>query len=437
MSIEEINLQFLEKPEIEEALNGELDWHALNGKNFNAIIKNLPSDAVGKELKLTWLGTNSDEEELDPEHKKHIIQWSDIFNDLTIELENDLAKAVVGGSAVIDYEIEPDLKSPQLNITVIDGTPVTPEPELNAPEVTEAIGSALSPDRVKEDGATVLIKTVAPIVEGDEILLKVVATDAKGTPIVLEPPAKEAGQDDTEFRIDKDLLKAIAGGSLKLHYTVKGETSPTLELSVDYGIIPPELDGIIDPQETTPIKIVVPHYEGMSGDSISLSIELPNLSYRSSPQIAKGVNNLQFNVPFGVFVAAFNYFATVTYEVTRTIDEDNKEQWSSHPLIIPITGYVTNIRPPQYMSFAGEAPTYTVNYAGVTGGDTVEVYWQAEDKPLKSMMLTVKKDKSYYYVDIPKIWATDDRNKTICGNYSLPLGSGNLRQFSPGSIFKP
>lgn len=69
MSTEEANLQFLEKPEIEEALSGELDWHALNGKNFNVIIKNLPSDAVDKELKLTWLGTTSDEEELDPEHK--------------------------------------------------------------------------------------------------------------------------------------------------------------------------------------------------------------------------------------------------------------------------------------------------------------------------------------------------------------------------------
>ncbi|MEE1889680.1 hypothetical protein [Pseudomonas carassii] len=343
MSIEKNTPQSLEKPEIEEAPSGELNWYDLNGKNFNTIIRDLPSDAVDKELKLTWLGTTADGEELDPEYKKHTVQWPDIFNGLKIELENDLAKSVVGGSAEIYYEIAPDLKSPSLNITVIDGTP---ESDLKAPEVTEAIGSALSPDRVNEDGATVLIKTVAPIVEGDEILLKVVATNADGTPIKLNPKA-EAGAQHTVFSIAKGLIDAITGGSLALHYTAKEKTSPTLELSVDYGIIPPELDGAIDPQKTTPVKIIIPHYEGMSGDKISLTVELPNLSYHSSTQIATGVNNLSFNVPFGVFIVAFNSSATVTYNVSRTTEGNNEKKWSSHPLLIPLTGHVTNITPPQ------------------------------------------------------------------------------------------
>ncbi|QXI37699.1 hypothetical protein [Pseudomonas xantholysinigenes] len=322
MSTEEANLQFLEKPEIEEALSGELDWHALNGKNFNVIIKNLPSDAVDKELKLTWLGTTSDEEELDPEHKKHLVQWPDIFNGLKIELENDLAKAVVGGSAVIDYEIAPNLKSYPLDITVIDGTP---EPELNAPEVIEAIGSVLSPDRVKEDGATVMIKTVAPIVEGDEILLTVVATDGTGAPIELKPMA-EAGAQHTAFSIAKGLVEAIVGGSLTLRYTIKGETSPTLELSVDYGIIPPKLEGELHPPQGAPVKIIVPKYTGMKGDKIAISIDLPHLSYRSSQKEASKLEDQAFEIPFGVFIAPLSTTAIVHYHVCRQIDENNKRR---------------------------------------------------------------------------------------------------------------
>lgn len=436
MSIEKNTPQSLEKPEIEEAPSGELDWYDLNGKNFNAIIRDLPSDAVDKELKLTWLGITADGEELDPEYKKHIVQWPDIFNGLKIELENDLAKFVVGGSAVIDYEIAPDLKSPSLNITVIDGTPVTPEPELKAPEVTEAIGSALSPDRINEDGATVLIKTVAPIVEGDQILLKVVATNGDGTPIVLEPPAKEAGQDDTVFTLAKGLIETIAGGTLTLTYGVNGETSPTLVLSVDYGIIPPELEGELHPPPGAPIKITVPKYTGMKGDKIAISIELPHLHYRSSQEESSGLEDQAFEIPFGIFISALSTTATVQYHVSRQIDENNEKIWTSLPLNVQIIGHGITMTPPIYLSFADTDPRYNLFYHGISAGSKVQVYWHAEGSELNQQELTIAPDGNYYYVSIPKDWLTADKGKTVCGSYSILQKEDTSRQYSPGVIFQ-
>jgi hypothetical protein len=432
MSIEKNTPQSLEKPEIEEAPSGELDWYDLNGKNFNAIIRDLPSDAVDKELKLTWLGTTADGEELDPEYKKHTVQWPDIFNGLKIELENDLAKAIVGGSAVIYYEIAPDLKSPSLNITVIDGTP---ESELKAPEVTEAIGSALSPDRVNEDGATVLIKTVAPIVKGDEILLNVVATNADETPIELNPMA-EAGAQHTVFSIAKGLVEAIAGGSLALRYTVKGDTSPTLELSVDYGIIPPELEGGLHPPPGDPIKIIVPKYTGMKGDKIAISIELPHLSYRSSQEEASELEDQVFEIPFGIFISSLSTTAIVHYHVSRQIDENNEKAWTSLPLIVQIIGHGITMAPPIYLSFADDDPRYNLFYHGISVGSKVQVYWHAEGSELRQQELTIAPDGNYYYVSIPKDWLTEDKGKTVCGSYSIFQNEDTSRQYSPGVIFQ-
>lgn len=438
MSIEKNTPQSLEKPEIEEAPSGKLNWYDLNGKNFNTIIRDLPSDAVDKELKLTWLGTTADGDELDPEYKKHIVQWPDIFNGLKIELENDLAKAAVGGSAVIDYEIATDLKSPSLNITVIDGTPVTPEPEpeLKAPEITEAIGSALSPDRVTEDGATVLIKTVAPIVKGDLIQLKVIATNGDGTPIELEPPAKKAGPDDTVFTLAKGLIETIAGGTLTLTYVVNEETSPTLVLSVDYGIIPPELEGELNPPPDDPIKIIVPKYTGMKGDKIAISIELPHLYYRSSQEESKRLEDQAFEIPFGVFIAPRSTTAIVHYHVSRPIDENNEKTWTSLPLNVQIIGHGTTVAPPVYLSFADTAPRYNLSYHGISAGSRVQVYWHAVGSESRQEKLTIARDGKYYYVSIPMDWLTADKGRAVCGSYSILQNGDTSRQYSPGVIFQ-
>ncbi|PZW86432.1 hypothetical protein DFS21_101187 [Pseudomonas sp. 2848] len=436
MSIEKNTPQSLEKPEIEEAPSGKLNWYDLNGKNFNTIIRDLPSDAVDKELKLTWLGTTADGDELDPEYKKHPVQWPDIFNGLKIELENDLAKAVVGGSAVIDYEIAPDLKSPSLNITVIDGTPVTPEPELKSPEVIEAIDSALSPDRVGEDGATVLIKTVAPIVEGDQILLAIIATNGDGTPIELEPPAEAAGAQHTVFSIAKGLVEAIAGGSLTLRYTVNGETSPTLELSVDYGIIPPKLEGKLPPQPGAPIKIIVPKYTGMNGDKIAISIDLPHLSYRSSQEEASELEDQTVEIPFGIFISSLSTTAIVHYHVSRQIDENNEKAWTSIPLSVQIIGHDITMAPPVYLSFADIAPKYNLSYHGIAVGSIVQVYWHAEGRELRQAELTIDHDGDFHYVPIPRDWLTSDKSRTVCGNFSILQDDGTSRKFSPGVVFQ-
>jgi hypothetical protein len=436
MTIEKASTQFLEAPAIEEASSGELDLYALSGKNFNAIIKNLPSDSADKELELTWQGTTADGKELDLERKNHTVKWTDIFNGLKIELENGIAKAVVGGSAVIGYTIEPDLGSDPLNITVIDSTPVTPEPKLKSPEVIEAIDSALSPDRVGEDGATVLIKTVAPIVIGDQILLAITATNGDGTPIELEPPAEAAGAQHTVFRIAKGLVEAIAGGSLTLRYTVKGETSPTLDLSVDYGIIPPKLEGELHPPQGAPIKIIVPKYTGMKGDKIAISIDLPHLSYRSSQEEASKLEDQVFEIPFGVFIAPLSTTATVHYHVSRQIDEDNKKTWTSHPLNIQIIGHRTHLAPPAYLSFADTAPRYNLSYRGISAGSKVHVYWHAAGSNPRQKELTVAPDGNYYYVSIPKDWLTADKGKTVCGSYSILQNEDTSRQYSPGVIFQ-
>ncbi|AIN62036.1 hypothetical protein [Pseudomonas soli] len=437
MTIEKASRQSLEAPTIEEAPIGELDWYALSGKNFNAIIKNLPSDSVEKELKFTWQGNTSDGKESDPERKDHTVEWDDIFNGLKIELENGIAKAVVGGSAVISYTIEPNLESDPLNITVVDSTPVTPEPELKSPEVKEAIDSALSPDRVGEDGATVLIKTVAPIVEGDQILLVIIATNGAGTPIELKPPAEAAGAQHTVFSIAKGLVEAIAGGSLKLQYTVKGETSPTLELSVDYGIIPPKLEGELPPQPGDPIKVIVQKYTGMEGDEIAISVELPPLNYRSSQKTPNKFEDLEFVVPAGIFISALSTTATVCYHVTRKVDIDNDKTWNSLPLNATIVGRGISMNPPSYLSFADTAPRYNLSYYGISAGSKVEVYWQAEDTPLRHIELTIEHDGDVYYVSIPKEWMTADKRKTVCGNYAIIQNDGESRSFSPGAIFKP
>ncbi|MGE6821804.1 hypothetical protein [Pseudomonas soli] len=424
----------LEPPTIEEAPSGELDWHALSGKNFNVIINRLPQDSVDKKLELKWQGTTADGEELSPECKKHTVAWTDIFNGLKIELENDLAEAVVGGSAVIDYEIEPDLKSPQLNIIVVDGKP---EPELKIPEIIEARGSGLSPDSVGKNGATVQVKTVAPILEGDQISLTVVATNGEGTQIELEPMTGEAKPQHTEFSIAKGLLEAIAGGSLTLFYTVVDKSSPTLELRVDYGIIHPELEGELRPPPGDPIKVIVQKYTGMVGDKIAISIDLPHLNYRSSQKTPNKFEDLEFVVPAGIFISALSTTATVRYHVTRKVDIGNDKTWNSLPLNVTIVGRGISMNPPSYLSFADTAPRYNLSYYGISAGSKVEVYWQAEDTPLRHTELTIEHDGDVYYVSIPKEWMTADKRKTVCGNYAIIQNDGESRSFSPGAIFKP
>lgn len=434
MSIEKTSTLTLEAPTIEEAPSGELDWHALNGKNFNVIIQRLPQDSAAKKLELKWQGTTADGEELSPERQEHLVEWTDIFNGLKIELKNDLAKAVVGGSAVIDYEIEPDLKSPPLNITVVDGKL---EPELKAPEIIEARGSGLSPDSVGKDGATVRVETVAPILEGDQISLTVVATNDKGTVIELEPMIDEAKPQHTEFIIVKGLIDAIAGGSLTLCYTVKGKTSPTLELRVDYGIIPPELEGELGLPPGDLIKIIVPKYTGMAGDEIAMSVELQHLIYRSPQKTPNKIEDLAFDIPSGIFTSALSTSATACYHVTHKVDVGEYKTWNSLPLNTILLGHGTDIRPPRYMSFADEAPRYILYYPEISAGSKVDVYWHAEGSPTRKKELAIKYDGTYYYVSIPKDWITADKRKTVCGNYAIIQNDGASGTFSPGAIFTP
>ena len=210
-----------------------------------------------------------------------------------------------------------------------------------------------------------------------------------------------------------------------------------MELSVDYGIIPPKLEGELPPQPGDPIKVIVQKYTGMEGDEIAISVELPHLNYRSSQKTLNKFEDLEFVVPAGIFISALSTTATVRYHVTRKVDIGNDKTWNSLPLNATIVGRGISMNPPSYLSFADTAPRYNLSYYGISAGSKVEVYWQAEDTPLRHTELTIEHDGDVYYVSIPKEWMTADKRKTVCGNYAIIQNDGESRSFSPGAIFKP
>ena len=429
-------------PQVEGADDGELNYDDLKGKEVVVKIARQQEWEVGQTLLLIWKGTTADGRTLPPHVPTHELTAEDIFNGVTIKIANEHAKAVVGGSALVYYQVDYGENSTPLTLSITGR--VAPSIPFAVPLLDEASGGAVSPDRVPEGGATARVKFQASMGLGARVSLTATFTSKEGNEVVENfPQTPFLDTNDLTFTLRKDYIKAVTDGTLKLQYTldvVDGENaipSEPLDLRVGYGIIPPELEGELRPSPGDPIKVIVPKYTGMVGDEIAISVELPHLNYRSSQKTPRKLEDLAFDIPSGIFISALSTSATVCYHVTRKVDVGNENTWNSLPLNTTIVGRGISMNPPSYLSFADTAPRYNLSYYGISAGSKVEVYWQAEDTPLRHTELTIEHDGDVYYVSVPKDWMTADKRKTVCGNYATIQNDGESRSFSPGAIFTP
>ncbi|AMK29614.1 hypothetical protein AWT69_000977 [Pseudomonas putida] len=465
--------QTLPAPRVEDVNDSdELDFNTLGNEPVKVIIT--PDAAwVGKTLELIWVGLTANGTSL-PAVCDVIdeLEAADLDDDLQFKLDNSHAAQVLQGSARVFYRISdaPWRRSDTYTVKVT-GTFV-----LEAPDIVEAPGQWLDPEALPAEGATVRIQPGKHILVDDQLLLEWHGLDAKGNPVddqwLLE--VKDDGPFD--HIVGKDKVEALRGGSLELSYTLTsrgGAVSPSPsrgwrvpnvlrrpEVEKAFGDDKDQLDFHRDFIDATHVKVTVAQYPGMKeNEEVSVRwvgeedesgiwvrgvrwarkwiLKRTGFTYQSPWKRVETLGDLVFEVPIGVLMAFIGKTVSVSYLVKPAGGGDEEP---SDVLALKVLAQARDdLQAPQYMSFGGDVPKFSLRYDGIKAKDKVDIHWQAEGGHLRRATVEVYQDGRYFLVLVARAWAEADRRKTVFANYSILVDPSKpeTRQFSPASSFQP
>lgn len=465
--------QTLPAPRVEDVNDSdELDFNALGDEPVKVIIT--PDAAwVGKTLELIWVGLTANGTSL-PAVCDVIdeLEAADLDDDLQFKLDNSHAAQVLQGSARVFYRISdaPWRRSDTYTVKVT-GTFV-----LEAPEIVEAPDQWLDPEALPAEGATVRIQPDKHILVDDQLLLEWHGLDAEGNPVddqwLLE--VKDDGPFD--HIVGKDKVEALRGGSLELSYTLTsrgGAVSPSPsrgwrvpnvlrrpEVEKAFGDDKDQLDFHRDFIDATHVKVTVAQYPGMKeNEEVSVRwvgeedesgiwvrvvrwarkwiLKRTDFTYQSPWKRVETLGDLVFEVPIGVLMAFIGKTVSVSYLVKPAGGGD--EELSDVLALKVLAQARDDLQAPQYMSFGGDVPKFSLRYDRIKAKDKVDIHWQAEGGQLRRATVEVYQDGRYFLVLVDKAWAEADRRKTVFANYSILVDPSKpeTRQFSPASSFQP
>lgn len=450
----------------------ELDFNALDDEPVKVIIT---SDLAwdGKTLELIWVGLTADGTSLPPVFDGiETLEAEDLEEDLEFPLDNSHAAQALQGSATVLYRISGAPWRTSDTYTVkVTGTFV-----LEAPEIVEAPDQWLDPEALPTEGATVRIQPDKHILVGDQLLLEWHGTDAEGNPVddqwLLE--VKDDGPFD--HIVGKDKVEALRGGSLELSYTLTsggGAVSPSPsrgwrvpnvlrrpEVEKAFGDDKDQLDFHRDFIDATHVKVTVAQYPGMKeNEEVAVRwvgkeeesgvwarvvrwarkwiLKRTDFTYQSPWKRVATPGDLVFEVPIGVLMAFIGKTVSVSYLVKPAGGGDEEP---SDVLALNVLAQARDdLQAPQYMSFGGDVPKFSLRYNGIKANDKVDIHWQAEAGEPRKATVEVYQDGRYFLILVDKAWAEADRRKTVFANYSILVDPSKpeTRQFSPASSFQP
>ncbi|CRI58842.1 hypothetical protein [Pseudomonas sp. CCOS 191] len=450
----------------------ELDFNVLGDAPVKVIVT--PDSAwLGKTLELIWVGLTANDTSLPPVFDGiETLTEEDLAADLEFELDNSHAAQALQGSATVLYRISGAPWRTSDTYTVkVTGTFV-----LEAPEIVEAPDQWLDPEALPEQVATLRILPGKHIKVGDQLLLKWHGCNADNKPINDQWPLEVKDGGPFDQIVGKDKVEALRGGSLELSYalTSKGgavSLSPSRgwrvpnvlrrpEVEKAFGDDKDQLDFHQDFIDATHVKVTVARYPGMKeNEEVAVrwvgeeeesgvwarvvrwarkgGLKRTDFTYQSPWKRVVTPGDLVFEVPIGVLMAFIGKTVSVSYLVKPAGggDEDPSDVLALN--VLPQAR--DDLQAPQYMSFGGDVPKFSLRYDGIKANDKVDVHWQAEGGEYRKATVEVYQDGRYFLILVDKAWAEADRRKTVFANYSILVDPSKpeTRQFSPASSFQP
>ncbi len=451
----------------------ELDFNALGDEPVKVIITPDPA-WIGKTLELIWVGLTANDTSLTPVFDRiETLEAGDLVADLEFELDNSHAAQVLQGSATVLYRISGAPWRTSDTYTVkVTGTFV-----LEAPEIVEAPDQWLDPEALPAEEATLRIQPGKHIEVGDQLLLEWHGLDAEDKPDNDQWLLEVMDGGPFDHIVGKDKVEALRGGSLELSYTLTsrgGAVSPSPsrswrvpnvlrrpEVEKAFGDDKDQLDFHRDFIDATHVKVTVARYPGMKeneevavrwvGEEEESGVwarvarwahkwnlePTEDFTYQSPWKRVETPGDLVFDVPIGVLMAFIGRTVSVSYLVKPAGGGDEE---SSDVLALNVLAQARDdLQAPQYMSFGGDVPKFSLRYDGVKAKDKVDIHWQAEGGELRRATVEVYQDGRYFLILADKAWAEADRRKTVFANYSILVDPSKpeTRQFSPASSFQP
>lgn len=450
----------------------ELDFNTLGDAPVKVIVT--PDCAwLGKTLELIWVGLTANDTSLAPVlNRIETLTAEDLAADLEFELDNSHAAQALQGSATVLYRISDEPWRTSVSYTVkLTGAFV-----LEAPEIVEAHAGWLDPEDVPISGATVQIQPYKHMVAGDRLLLAWEGRNGLDQPDNHQWSLVVDGVGVIEHVVPTERVAALLGGSLNLYYTLvtaggAQSLSPIRDWRIPNVLRRPEvekasgddkdqLDFHSDFIDATHVKVFVARYPGMReneeisvlwvGEEDEQSILAPVVRWGRKSILKRQGFTYQspwkkvtmraaevFEVPIGVLMASIGKTVSVSYLVKPAEGED---EYPSNALALKVSPQERDdLQAPQYMSFGGDVPKFSLSYKGIKANDKVDVHWQAEGGEYRKATVEVYQDGRYFLILVDKTWAEADRRKTVLANYSFLVDPSKpeTRQFSPASSFQP
>ncbi|PYB85045.1 MULTISPECIES: hypothetical protein [Pseudomonas] len=466
--------QTLAAPRV-EGVNGrdELDFNALGEAPVKVIVTPDPA-WLGKTLQLLWAGSTANGSSLPPVFDGiEKLEADDLEEDLAFTLDNSHAAQALQGSATVLYRISgaPWRTSDACTVKVT-GTFV-----LEAPEIVEAPGQWLDPEQLPEQVATLRVLPGKHIKVGDQLELKWHGLDAEGNPVDDQWPLDVKDDGPFDHSVGKDKVEALRGGSLELGYILTskgGAISPSPlpwpcwrvpnvlrrpEVEKAFGDDKDQLNFHRDFIDATHVKVSVA-YTGMNEDQEAAVrwaaeeeesgvwarvvrwarkwiLKRTDFTYQSPWKRVAAPDALVFEVPIGVLMAFIGKTVSVSYLVKPA---GGGEEQPSDVLVLNVLAQDRDdLQAPQYMSFGGDAPKFSLRYDRIKAQDKVDIHWQAEGAEPRRAIVEVYQEGRYFLILVDKSWAEADRRRTVFANYSFLVDANKpeTRQFSPASSFQP
>lgn len=438
----------------------ELDFNALDGAPVKVIVTPEPA-WLGKTLELIWVGLTANGSSLPPVFDGiEKLEADDLAEDLAFTLDNSHAAQALQGSATVLYRISGSPWRTSDTYTV----KITGAFSLEKPEIVEAEGRWLDPQDVPRKGATVKIQPYKHMVAGDHLLLEWRGINSAGKPDNGQWTLVVDGVGAVEHVVFKERVEALRGGSLKLFYTLvtaggASSRSPTNGWRVPNVLRRPEvekasgedkdqLDFHKDFLDATHVKVTVARYSSMNKDQ-EIAVRWVGeeeergvwarvaFTYQSPWKRVVTPGDLVFEVPIGVLMAFIGKTVSVSYLARPAKGGD--EEYSDVLALNVRQQDRDDLQAPDYMSYGGDTPKFSLRYDRIKDGDQVDLHWQAEGGELRRATVKVYQDGRYFKVLVDPSWAEADSRKTVLANYSFLVDASKpeTRQFSPVSSFQP
>lgn len=211
--------------------NGDIDLSTLGTGNAHVTVPVYPLWTALDHVAIRWHGLTAEGTGVDETVEFNMTPDDEGFP-VTREIQNATVTAIAGGTAVVYYEVNDVRRSRRKALTVSGAIP-----PLAKPQVLEEQNGVLDPATLPATGATVVVPQYPGMALNDRIYLYWEGLTAGGDPTHHSDIQVVTALGFVTFSVPTAAnVTPLAGGSVKIHYTVvsglASRTSDTLDLDV-------------------------------------------------------------------------------------------------------------------------------------------------------------------------------------------------------------